>query len=192
MEEKTLVKGKMSKLNSLSAFFFILCAVFIFGIISISSSGMGTNEQDDLTSMFACGTIISSFLALYFLLRFSGCEITVTDKRVYGKVAFGKRVDLPLDMVSAVGISAFNGVHVATSSGRLTFYLCQNRDEVFNAISVLLMERQSKAASIPSAVIHQETPLSGADEIKKYKELLDSGIITQEEFDAKKKQLLGL
>ena len=33
---------------------------------------------------------------------------------------------------------------------------------------------------------------SPADEIKKYKELLDLGIITQEEFDAKKKQLLGL
>ena len=35
-------------------------------------------------------------------------------------------------------------------------------------------------------------PLSSAEEIKKFKELLDSGIITQEEFDAKKKQLLGL
>lgn len=34
--------------------------------------------------------------------------------------------------------------------------------------------------------------LSPADELKKYKDLLDSGIITQEEFDAKKKQLLGL
>lgn len=33
---------------------------------------------------------------------------------------------------------------------------------------------------------------SSADEIKKYKELLDQGIITQEEFDAKKKQLLGI
>lgn len=33
---------------------------------------------------------------------------------------------------------------------------------------------------------------SAADEIRKYKELLDDGIITQEEFDAKKKQLLGL
>ena len=33
---------------------------------------------------------------------------------------------------------------------------------------------------------------SAADEIRKYKELLDEGIITQEEFDAKKKQLLGL
>lgn len=33
---------------------------------------------------------------------------------------------------------------------------------------------------------------SGADELRKYKDLLDDGIITQEEFDAKKKQLLGL
>ena len=31
-----------------------------------------------------------------------------------------------------------------------------------------------------------------ADELKKYKELLDSGVISQEEFDTKKKQLLGL
>ena len=33
---------------------------------------------------------------------------------------------------------------------------------------------------------------SPIEEIKKFKELLDSGIITQEEFDTKKKQLLGL
>ena len=30
------------------------------------------------------------------------------------------------------------------------------------------------------------------EDIKKLKDLLDSGIITQEEFDAKKKQFLGL
>lgn len=34
--------------------------------------------------------------------------------------------------------------------------------------------------------------VSPADELKKFKELLDMGVITQEEFDAKKKQLLGL
>lgn len=33
---------------------------------------------------------------------------------------------------------------------------------------------------------------STADELKKFKELLDIGAITQEEFDAKKKKLLGL
>ena len=38
----------------------------------------------------------------------------------------------------------------------------------------------------------QAIPYSNADEIRKYKGLLDDGIITQEEFDAKKKQLLGL
>ena len=35
-------------------------------------------------------------------------------------------------------------------------------------------------------------PLSEADELRKFKDLLDSGVITQEEFNAKKKQLLGL
>ena len=38
----------------------------------------------------------------------------------------------------------------------------------------------------------QEIPQSNADELKKYKDLLDSGVLSQEEFDAKKKQLLGL
>lgn len=34
--------------------------------------------------------------------------------------------------------------------------------------------------------------VSAADELKKFKELLDMGVISQQEFDAKKKQLLGL
>lgn len=34
--------------------------------------------------------------------------------------------------------------------------------------------------------------ISNADELRKFKDLLDSGVITQQEFDAKKKQLLGL
>ena len=47
-------------------------------------------------------------------------------------------------------------------------------------------EEQRKASAPASA------PVSAADELKKFKELLDMGAITQEEFDAKKKQLLGL
>ena len=41
-------------------------------------------------------------------------------------------------------------------------------------------------------VVQHNEPASHADELKKYKELLDSGVISQEEFEAKKKQLLGL
>lgn len=38
-------------------------------------------------------------------------------------------------------------------------------------------------------VVQQVSP---AEELKKFKELLDMGAISQEEFDAKKKQILGL
>ena len=46
-------------------------------------------------------------------------------------------------------------------------------------------------------VVTTQTPLASqnfsvADEIKKFKELLDMGVLTQEEFDAKKRQLLNL
>ena len=39
---------------------------------------------------------------------------------------------------------------------------------------------------------NNDNTVSAADEIVKYKNLLDQGIISQEEFDEKKKQLLGL
>lgn len=46
-------------------------------------------------------------------------------------------------------------------------------------------------ANISQSALNQP-PKSEADEILKYKNLLDAGAITQEEFEAKKKQLLGL
>lgn len=53
----------------------------------------------------------------------------------------------------------------------------KNIDELFSEI-----EKQIKKASIDSVV----------EDIKKFKTLLDEGIITQEEFNAKKKELLEL
>lgn len=41
-------------------------------------------------------------------------------------------------------------------------------------------------------LIPNHSTVSDVDEIRKYKELFDSGIITEEEFAAKKKQLLGI
>jgi hypothetical protein len=117
--------------------------------------------------------------------------MVVTDKRVYGRANFGKKINLPFDMISSVGTSAFKGISVATSSGRISFWLCKNKEDVFNVISNVLLERQENKNNELSFAKH-DAPQSEADELKKYKDLLDSGIITQEEFDAKKKQLLGL
>ena len=123
------------------------------------------------------------FLFIFFMMR--KMQITVTDKRVCGKTYFGRSVDLPMDSISAVGSSWFNGIKVSTSSGKVSFLHIENSKEIRELLCQLLIERQEKLQSdIPAK--------SNADELKKYKELLDGGIITQEEFDAKKKQLLGL
>lgn len=50
--------------------------------------------------------------------------------------------------------------------------------------------REAKEQKNNNVVIQQAA--SGADEILKYKGLLDAGIITEEEFNAKKAQILGL
>lgn len=56
------------------------------------------------------------------------------------------------------------------------------------------MASQDRDALIQAMGVKVEngTTASNVDEIRKYKELLDDGIIIQDEFEAKKKQLLGL
>ena len=126
---------------------------------------------------------------IYLWLR--SYELTVTDKRIYGRVAWGKRVDLPVDSVSATAtIRVLKGVSVSTSSGRISFRVIKNADEIYKVMNNLLIERQQEKFN---ATVVATAPMSDeADQLKKYKVLLDSGVITQEEFDAKKKQLLGL
>lgn len=127
---------------------------------------------------------------IYLWLR--SYELTVTDKRVYGKVAWGKRVDLPVDSVSATAtIALFKGVSVSTSSGRISFLAIKNAGEIYEAISQLLVGRQQeKKVAVETAPTPAAT--DEAEQLQKFKALLDSGVITQEEFDAKKKQILGL
>ena len=64
------------------------------------------------------------------------------------------------------------------------------QDKINKVITAGDVQKESK--TVRSEAKKEETEVGSADEIKKFKELLDMGAITQEEFDAKKKQLLGL
>lgn len=57
-------------------------------------------------------------------------------------------------------------------------------------VSELEVDRHDELVGSVNA--QHDQPTTSADEIRKYKELLDEGIISQEEFDAKKKELLNL
>ena len=144
-----------------------------------------------IVSLFLDLGLILSVVGLIVYFEVSKTAIAVTNKRVYGVSSFGKSVDLPLDTISAVSSAACKGIAVASSSGTVKFKAIENYREIINTISGLLVERQEEK-KVVKTTIKQEIPQSNADELKKFKDLLDSGIITQEEFDAKKKQLLGL
>ena len=72
-----------------------------------------------------------------------------------------------------------------TKKSGMIYNLCKKAGEN----TVALLDRICGSVETP---VQPQTNISAADEIKKFKELLDSGIITEEEFNAKKKQLLGL
>ncbi len=57
-------------------------------------------------------------------------------------------------------------------------------------IVISILKRSPLIVGLPKVEIQNSS--TNADELQKYKNLLDNGAITQEEFDAKKKQLLGL
>ena len=125
---------------------------------------------------------------IYFANR--NCELQITENSVKGKTLFGREVVLPLDMVSAYSTSKLlSVVAVATASGITRFSLVENYKEIGDVLSRLISQRQ-RNTQVDNTESYSKS--DSMDDLIKLKSLLDAGIITQEEFDAKKKQLLGL
>ena len=182
MEEKIICNSTIDKTASL-----VIKCLFIIPAILIVIA-LGTGEALDFTwfpGWLFLGGILLAIVIGIFIFALNSCSMVITDKRVYGKATFGHQVDLPLDMISAASTGLFKSVGVSTASGRISFWLLEKKDELYSAITNLLLERQKE-----KTIVTEKS--DSVDEIKKFKELLDSGIITQEEFNEKKKQLLSL
>ena len=197
MEEKFLIKSEAISLGKIFKKALFVSAIISAGLASVGFTIVVFNLADAQLwydsgfivriIIYLAPFILTALIGGIFYLCLSDFELTVTDKRIFGNVR-KKRVDLPLDSVSAVSMGAFKSISVASSSGRINFSMIKNRNEIHKIVSDLLVERQYKVATPEPTKVES----SSADELKKYKDLLDSGVITQEEFDAKKKQLLGL
>lgn len=214
MEEKIIIEGKPSKKTSskLMKIGLVLLAVglvlfFLTArscwrlehyapgraipldsyIVALGDTVSFTNDPVIFVSIILdIGILFSIYSSILWLCIKDNC-ITVTNKRVYGVTKWSKRVDLPLNQISAVGTSSLKGIAVGTSSGKIVFKAIENYIDVHKEITGLLATKQD--ASVVQAVKPESNNM---EDLKKFKELLDMGVITQEEFDAKKKQLLGL
>ena len=97
-------------------------------------------------------------------------------------------INIPLTQITAINRCAFNGIAITAVGNASTFYCIKNREEVIQAISHLLANsQQSFTQSATNSVAGNET-----ERLMELKELLDMGAITQEEFELKKKEILGI
>lgn len=123
----------------------------------------------------------------------------LTQKRVIfidkGLIYGIKSTEVPLDMIN--GVSYSKGIilgKISITNGAVTTVI----DNVDKSAAPIMTEKIKATAeqykqSLRTPVSSSPKPvLDGPDQIRKYKSLADDGIITQEEFEAKKKQILGI
>jgi len=148
-------------------------------------------------SIFVFTFLGLALIALVMYLGYIRSKLSITEMNIRGATRFGKEVVLPLHMVSGYSTSAIMAkMVVSTPSGVIKFYMLDNYREIGEVLKDLLNKRQknteTESKTKGESSINFQTTYSNADELKKYKELLDSGVITQEEFEVKKKRLLDL
>lgn len=212
MEDKIIIKSKYDKkafrLLNIARVFLI-----IFGIINLFSAFLAWDQECQMwaitvkynlsmpkprmyefSQFWVFVLCIVLMIGITFIKRAAKkCNLSVTQANVFG-TAINKRVDLPIDSISAIGLGALKSISITTSSGSIKFLAIENRDDIHKVISKLLMARQNLKTTRVSPVSFpsQKDENNQLSKLKELKELLDMGVITQEEFDQKKKQLLGL
>ncbi len=150
--------------------------------------------------------VLNSLIALapaaYELIRKKECkntELNIRDDKIYGSSGIGfvkHKYDIPFNSVNEVSLSnskidkikSGKTLKILYSNKKAAFSYIQNAEEVKNYIEQSMSSFNGKKVENVSAVIQNE---SSADELLKFKQLLDMGAITQEDFDRKKKEILN-
>lgn len=180
MDEKILVEGRFNKnsifwMNFLPSFGMIAAIAFVVALIL----------QSSMSLLFIVAGLGSSIGGSYAATKNN--VFYLSDKRFYYQKA---KIVKEAALEEVVAYTIKNGsVEIQTQIEKFTVKYLENISEFTAAWKNLNMEKTQKESA---SATNQAANYGSADELKKFKELLDSGVITQEEFDAKKKQLLGL
>ena len=135
MKEKKIIQGKKISVLAICLALLIV-GIILFTIVWISetTSGFyaerleGAQRTGDWSYVFT--SMVPYFISFTFLpflliagLIFSWItpiNLVVTEERIYGKVAFGKSVNISLDTVSSVRNCSMSGIEILTSSYRIS------------------------------------------------------------------------
>ena len=169
MEETILLQSKPASLGGTLVRRFLVPVLLLLVMVAyyfttgreVIQSHLGGNYNGSLTRFLtsalifdfdAAGTwlmpvllylaILSLIVGIVLFLKYNGCRMTVTDQRIYGVAAGGKRVDFQLGTIQSISASGKHSVTLLTPSGSAVFGNLANSDELFQTVSRLLAERQ--------------------------------------------------
>ena len=151
---------------------------------SINKLASHINNNEEIIYVFSGVTTVPSV-------------VTITNERLLvaedGPFNTHGITEIPLTKINSVSFSKgilLSTLKVVNAYGEIQIKNIQNKniDDVMKQIK-LAMSLQSNSTGTTETKVND---FSNFDEIKKFKELLDSGIITEDEFNIKKKELLNL
>lgn len=123
--------------------------------------------------------------------------ITCTNKRLLfldkGMIFGLKQVEIPIDKINSISHKKgmlLGELMIHHGSSQMTIKNI-NKETLSPMVDAINSEIEKQKSQVNISTTQTSSP-SAADEILKFKELLDADIITQEEFDTKKKELLGM
>lgn len=123
--------------------------------------------------------------------------ITCTNKRLLfldkGMIFGLKQVEIPIDKINSIAHKRgliLGELMIYHGSSQMTIKNI-NKETLSPMVNAINTEIEKQKTEVNISPIQTNTT-SVADEILKFKELLDADIITQEEYEMKRKELLGL
>ncbi len=140
------------------------------------------------------GWIYRQIARTWFYKDYVGIEIVNASlNSQFAQVVFltghnSKNTALGIDLFASQNINAYKDTNRFVLCGGMFSYAAANEmaEYIVSKIRAAFEEYKNHEYDVPSSTF------SPADELKKFKELFDTGVISQEEFEAKKKQLLSL
>ncbi len=131
-----------------------------------------------------CAAGIVAYSVVYLYRRKT--KITVTNKRLYGCAAFGKKVDLPLRSIRKVSKGRLKSITVATESDKYVFPGLENHESLHTKISEYLSGRGG--GGTPQYFENYDNNYDSV--ANDFKNFFDEGSEKEEEKDIKKSQNL--
>lgn len=217
MGNKEICKAKIE--SKITILYWIVFGVLLLFTVLWSAGVFGHYNPNPFTKGFFKGYALPPSITIVLMIVWivwgirckivsSRCALNLTDSGISGSRAtlFSvKNLDLPIDKVDSImrsstlynKLTGGNTVAIRSASGLIKFPWVQNAEEFVNATLAKIEEykktvKKDNQELIKAVAETAAAPAntSSASKIKEIKELLDQGLISQEEFDAKRKELL--